>query len=275
MNAMMIIRADPGDDQRQTVHDQHHRRHHDRHDTVCGHVILGDLFVCLLKFFLLIILCVIRADNAQTGQVLARDAVDVIGQDLDLLESRMCEQEAYRQHDQDQNDRNARREGPFHAFVGDLEDAEDRHQRRAHDDEQSHDDHHLHLCDIVGRAGDQRRGRKAVDLCHREGFDRVIELCADVVGVARREKAGDHRDQYRHQHARERAEQHLASRDQDIVDLRARNDDQRRDVLHVLGHQQLEPYGQRDQYHRARDGDPVAFCKVSYKRKHYFTSCLR
>ena len=92
----------------------------------------------------------------------------------DALEQRMRKDKAEAEDQYDQPDGDRRRDRPFRAFVGDLGDRQHRHQRRADDDEQTENDDGLHLCDIVGGAGDQRSGGKAVDLRHREALDRVI-----------------------------------------------------------------------------------------------------
>ena len=155
LRAVDQSRADPINRKTQPVHYKLHRRHQNCHCPAGKQVRRGQRLVALIEFLLLIALGVVSAHNAQTGQILPRDAVEIVRQTLELFEFRQHQQHGKRSDKDQDRDRDSSGDRPLRALAGDLGDRPCRHDRCLDDGLQTEHDQHLHLRDIVGRAGDE------------------------------------------------------------------------------------------------------------------------
>ena len=176
-----LVRADPDDQQRQAVHDQHHHRHHDHHDPVDEQAGAGQIQVGLIEALLFEGLHVEGPDDHHAGQVFAGHQVEPVDQVLDDLE--LGQGDGEDGQDQAQQDDHRQGDDPPHggALAHRPDHAADADDGRIEDHAHHHDHHHLDLGDIVGGAGDQRGGGEFVEL----GAGEALHLLEDMPGAGR------------------------------------------------------------------------------------------
>ena len=174
------MRSHPGDQNAESAHDEHHRRHHEGHDAVREELCAHQIGVGVVKTLLLCLLPSECSDHHQSGQDLSGNQIQPVHQLLHALELR------HRQHDKREDDAHnhcdPQQNHPAHVGVGliDLHDSPDCQHRRIEHHPEHHRCDHLDLLDIIGRPGDQGGGLKMIHLCVRVPDDIPENLQAKV-----------------------------------------------------------------------------------------------
>ena len=179
-------------------------------------------------------------DDVDAGQVLARDAVDLIGQLLHKAEAR----QHARHDDEDQRDYRddeARRHGrQLPALAEKFYHCPHGHDRGFDHHLQPHCDDHLKLGDVVRGAGDETRLGAEV---HHVAEHLLAHGIAEAGGDPRREVAADDGEHG----ARKRAAEHFEADAHDVGGLRVGAVDELRDVGHIIGQSQVKIYLPEDE----------------------------
>ncbi len=123
-----------------------------------------DLLIRILEALALNVFAHERAHDANTGELLAQDSVDVVEPFLIAAEQRR-----HAPHDEDherEQNRGRDRDDPAEPNILSQRHnhATDREHRRGHHHRAGHEDEHLHLLDVVRVAGDERARAKAAQL---------------------------------------------------------------------------------------------------------------
>ena len=118
-------------------------------------------------------------DHVDAGNVLARDAVDGVGQFLDDADARddMADDHELQQAERDHEDHGDERQ--LGAPAEDLDHGPDGHGRCLHTEAEARGGEVLHLHDVGGRARDQGRDRKAEHIFLVEAGDYIVPETMD------------------------------------------------------------------------------------------------
>ena len=150
-----------------------------------------------------------RADDAHALDLFPKDLVRPVDAGLHVLELRNQpdDDETDAEHERRNGDDEDQRE---RAILTDRQDqATDDHDRRGDEERAHHHDQHLHLLDVVGDAGDERRGTERVDVGGGERGDateqRAAHVAAEAHRGARTEVDRDHREHHLHERDRRAA----------------------------------------------------------------------
>ena len=189
--------AKPDDHDGHAVHDQHHGGHHDIHDPVGEQLGFHQIFIGRIEPFLFIFFPIEGTDDGKAGQDLPRHQIQAVHQSLHLSELRHRHEQ--KRHHQYKNRHHGNYDDPAESGAGSRhpDDAANADDRSVEHHTQQHDLHHLHLLDIVGASGDQRRDGEFVQLIVGKGqhLRKYLspQLHTDLRGRPGRKQAGQHR----------------------------------------------------------------------------------
>ena len=211
--------AKPDNRNRDHVHNQHHARHHKGHDAVGEQLGARQGDVGPVKALFLVLFTAECTDNRQTGQDLTGNQIEVIDERLHLLKAR--QRNAHQNGNQAHDRTNGDRDNPCHTGFGahDAENTAHAQNRSIEHDAQQHNDDHLHLLDVVGRARDERRGGKLGHLLVAERDNAGKQAFTQVHGEFCRRARGDQADQNGSCDHAERQRQHFAAGREQVVHL--------------------------------------------------------
>ena len=190
------LAAEPDDQQAGAVHDQCHKRHHGGHCAVgeqlgAHQVTVGFVKACFLEFF-----AAERANRHNAGQDFAADKVQPVNQRLHQF--KLGHGKVHQNRDEHQQRRNRGKDDPFQPGIArcHVQNAANAQNGRVrYHAQQDHADE-LHLLDVVGGAGYQRRGGKPFDfgvgVAHDGGEHLTAQVAADSGRHAGRDEAHGH-----------------------------------------------------------------------------------
>ena len=183
-------RAHPIDGQRQCVHGKRYGRHQQSEAPLVEQLCPHQLIIGLLKFFRLIRLGIIGMDNVDSGEILAGNAVDVVGQLLHPTDTRHDDGDHDDHHDKKCQNETGCDQRKCPALIDDLDDCPDRHDGRFDHDLQTHGHQHLNLGNIIGSTVDQAGNRKPLHLLLAEIRYLLENGVTDGIAEARRSHRG-------------------------------------------------------------------------------------
>ena len=196
--------------------------------------------VGLLKFFRLIFLGIISVHHIDARQIFTGYTVDVIRQFLHTADTRHDHRNDDCHHGKQRHDKAGGDNRQRPAFVDDLYDRPNRHDRRFDHNLQAHCHKHLDLRDVIRRAVDQARNRKLLHFILTEIRHLIKHLFTDCIAEA----CGSLRCQvsanYRKQSACERAAEHFKPCLPDVTHCAARGLDKYCQVAHIVRQAQIK-----------------------------------
>ena len=134
--------------------------------------------VGLLKFFRLIFLGIISVHHIDARQIFTGYTVDVIRQFLHTADTRHDHRNDDCHHGKQRHDKAGGDNRQRPAFVDDLYDRPNRHDRRFDHNLQAHCHKHLDLRDVIRRAVDQARNRKLLHFINVKYFEKLEQYIA-------------------------------------------------------------------------------------------------
>ena len=213
------VGAEPDDDDRDGVHEEHHERHHERHGVVGEELRGHEVGRGLVKAPELMVFSTEGPDGEKSVEHLARHEVDAVHESLHLAELRHGEEEEHGHHADEREDGGHDR--PLEARVDgrDLHDGHHAHDGREHDHAHEHDEGHLDLLHVVGAPRDETRLREAIDLGGREVHHVLEEVMAGVPRDGGARARGDEAAADGGEQADEAEREHRARRSHQVVRL--------------------------------------------------------
>ena len=140
----------------------------------------GDGLVGVVEALRLELLADEGADHPDAGDLLAHHQVDPVDPVLHRREQR--DQPGHHEahdHGQDQHG-HPDQPGQSGVLAQGHDDAADAHDRGHHQEAQCHDEHHLHLLDVIGATGDQGGYAEGAHVLGAEAVDAAVDVTADV-----------------------------------------------------------------------------------------------
>ena len=247
--------ADPVNGERQAAHRRLDRGHEEHHRAVAHELVVGERVVHRIEAVLLVALGVVRAHDREAGEVLARDAVEVVGEALHAAEPRCRDDEADRHHGEEHHDGDGRGSRPLPALAGDLGDRPHRRDGGLDEHLQAQDDERLDLHHIVRGARDETRRGEPANLLHGERLHLAEQLGAHGPAEPGCDTRCAHGRGDRGEQAAERAGKHLAACREDLGHGRALDLHEAGDLGHVLRGLEVQPHLGDDERQR-QDGKP-------------------
>ena len=174
------VTANPSDNDNHEVQHEADEWHERRHAACHGDIGIGEHLVCNREASLLEILLVVRPDDADAREALARDAIEVVDTSLERAQERNGELHHNRHdngHDGDGREHGYRK---LDALLERHERSPDEHDGRHHGYGHGHQRKALELLDIVGRARDERGGAELADLAQTKRGNTLIDGAAQV-----------------------------------------------------------------------------------------------
>src|SRR5690606_3681079 len=159
---------------------EHHGREHGRHPSTGVHRDTGEIVVGPAEPRRLLGFTDEGADHADPGDLLAEDLIDPVDPLLHQAEAGDHSRHDHEHHDG--LDRYGDGEEPCQTavFAEGHENAAYRHHRRQHEHGEPHAQQLLDLLDVVGGAGEERRGPETIHLLAGEPGDLVIDASAEI-----------------------------------------------------------------------------------------------
>ena len=182
-----LMGADPYDQYRGAVHNQHDQRHQACHGT-CGEQIgFQNITVCFRKFLTLTFLIIEGTDDRHSIQNFTNDGIQLVHQLLQHLELRHNKGECH--HHDTQNEHNDKCDDPCHGYIGiyNLDHSTDSYDRSIDDNTQNHYQRHLNLLDIIGGTCNQRIRGEFIKFSTGEVFNLIENILAQVSGYTCRD----------------------------------------------------------------------------------------
>ena len=209
----------PYDEYGDTVHDQHHHRHHKCHGAVDEQVRLHQGPVRLVKTCFLVLLCAEGTDDRKSGQDLPHYKVDLIYKCLQYLELRHCDCKQDQNDKRDHYDCESDDPGHGHIRLEHLDHTANGKDRRVKNDTEQHDDNQLDLLDIVRASGNQGSRGEMVELIIREPDHLAEYLSSQIASGCRADAGRKEPDKDTCRHSEECKPHHLCSCREQILEL--------------------------------------------------------
>ena len=154
----------PHNKNRNTVHYQHHDRHHKGHGAVNKQVCPGQIPVGAVKPLFFMFLCAEGADYRQSGQNLTGNEIQFIYKILENLKFRHGHNKEHQDYQRDQDYGKSNNPGHGHICLEHLNNSAYGQNRRIEHNPQKHYRKQLNLLDIIGASRNQRSGGEMVKL---------------------------------------------------------------------------------------------------------------
>ena len=183
--------TEPDDGDGNAVHNQVHEGHHGRHGTACKQLSIPQSGIGTVKALFLVALTSKCTNDRQTGEDFAGHKVHIVHQGLHLLELGHSHQQ--QNHQQQEQASHRSRHDPAQARIrsNDLGHAADAHNGRVQHHAQQQYTGHLHLHNVIGASGDERRGRQVLQLGVREAHHLGKHITAQVTTDGRAHAGGN------------------------------------------------------------------------------------
>ena len=199
----------PDNQDRHAVHNDHHHRHHKGHGPVDEQIRPGQILICRIKPFFLMLFRTECPDHGKPCQNLPCHQIQPVYQLLHDLKFGHSHRKEQKDHKPDQ--KNCQPDDPGHGHIcpKHLVNSACRQDRRIQYHPQQHDHEHLNLLNVIGAPGDQGRCGKLVKLIAGKAHHLAEYFSPQVAPGGRSHSGGQEPYKNAGEHAQKRKPDHL------------------------------------------------------------------